>query len=293
MADRNETLSHSCRFLDDSYFHELYEAFVEAFSDYVVPFALTETQFRNHINLNAVDLERSVGCFIDDKLVGFSLNGFGNWNGKPTVYDAGTGVIPAYRRKGLSREMFEMMIPKFTNEGIEQCLLEVISTNKAAIGLYDKLGFKAVRELTLLQCDRRLFSPSERSGDIEIREIADPDWELLTAFWSGNTSWQNSVDAIERSRHMKRILGAYKKDVCVGYIVFSSNFGRVAQLAVSKDHRNSGIGTLLVNSMNSETAEGFSPQIINVDRSLNDANQFFKKLGFYELLDQLEMVKTL
>src|SRR4051794_22495716 len=100
MNNLSETASRTCRFLDDSYFDALYTAFIEAFSDYVVPFALTHTQFKNHIILNGVDLDRTVGCFVDDVLVGFSLNGFGDWNGRPTVYDAGTGVRPDHRRRG-------------------------------------------------------------------------------------------------------------------------------------------------------------------------------------------------
>src|SRR5580765_3997986 len=101
MEDGNKTAFGNCRFLSEDYFTRLYDAFLEAFSDYVVPFALTGEQFRNHIIVTAVDLERTVGCIDDGKLVGFSLNGFGEWEGTSTVYDAGTGVVPAWRRKGI------------------------------------------------------------------------------------------------------------------------------------------------------------------------------------------------
>src|SRR4051794_4781425 len=100
MDNGNETALRQCRFLNEEYFEKLYDAFIEAFSDYVIPFALTETQFRNHLNSTAVDLNRTVGCIEDGRIVGFSLNGFGLWNGVPTAYDAGTGVLPRYRRQG-------------------------------------------------------------------------------------------------------------------------------------------------------------------------------------------------
>src|SRR6266513_179610 len=106
-----ETALRKCRFLNEDHFAQLYETFIEAFSDYVIPFALTETQFRNHINLNAVDLERSVGYVEGEKLIAFSLNGFGPWESKSTVYDAGTGVVPDFRRQGISETMFDMMLP--------------------------------------------------------------------------------------------------------------------------------------------------------------------------------------
>src|SRR5947208_6614795 len=111
MAVLEETAVQRCCFLGEGHFAALYSAFTEAFSDYVYPFALTETQFRNHLLLNGVDLDRTAGCFIDGRLVGFSLNGFGDWGGVPTVYDAGSGVIPSYRRRHICEPMFEMMLP--------------------------------------------------------------------------------------------------------------------------------------------------------------------------------------
>ena len=178
------------------YFQKLYEAFIEAFSDYVVPFALTETQFRNHINLNAVDLNRTVGCLFDERLIGFSLNGFGGWRGLPTVYDAGTGVVPIHRRQGLSDAMFDLMLPRFKADGIVQFLLEVVTSNTGAVNLYEKLGFSTGRMLALLQCDNKITFPAASPQGFEIREIDEPDWDLLTQFWDGYPSWQNSIDAV-------------------------------------------------------------------------------------------------
>src|SRR5687768_2535827 len=178
MKEGNEI---ACRFLSEDYFSQLYAAFTEAYADYVVPFALTETQFRNHINLNAVDLDRSVGYFEEDRLVGFSLNGFGQWNAKPTVYDAGTGVVPDRRRRGFSRAMFEMMLPIFKDQGFEQFVLEVVSNNYRAVDLYEKLDFQSVRQLALLQLDGRLADKG--SPDIEVHDIDEPDWETMKKFW--------------------------------------------------------------------------------------------------------------
>ena len=293
MANVNETVSGACRFLDDSYFRALHETFVAAFSDYVVPFALTETQFLNHIVLNGVDLNRSVGWLIADRLVGFSLNGFGTWNGCSTVYDAGTGVIPEKRRCGISLAMFNMMLQRFRDDGIKQFLLEVVTSNAAAISLYEKLGFRIVRSLSLLQCDERLKSDKEMPPGVDLRPMEKPEWELFRTFWDTEPSWQNSVDALNRSNKVKRLIGAWIADRCVGYIVFSSASGRLAQLAVAHDHRHSGIGTSLVRAMQAETAEGFSLQVINIDSANIGAITFFNRLGFYERISQHEMLMAM
>ncbi len=293
MDNGNETISRRCLFLHGDCFSRLYATFIEAFSDYVFPFALTETQFRNHINLNAVDLERTAGFVDGARLVGFSLNGFGLWEGKQTVYDAGTGVIPAYRRQGISDAMFEMMLPVFTASGVEQFLLEVITSNLRAIGLYEKLGFEAVRELALLQCDGPVKAGRYLPPKVEIRDIIRADWKLLETFWDGKPSWQNSIAALMRSIALKRILGAFIDGDCVGYIVFSSKFGRVAQMAVSKAHRKQGIGTQLVKKMQAETADGYSLQVINIDKSIDTAMKFFAHRGFYDRLSQFEMIRPM
>lgn len=290
MDNGNEKPLRQCRFLNEEYFQTLYDAYIEAFSDYVVPFALTETQFRNHLISTAVDLTRTVDCIDGGRIAGFSLNGFGLWQGKQTVYDAGTGVMPDIRRQGVSESMFEMMLPVFRGEGIKQFLLEVVTANAAAIGLYEKFDFRPIRELALLQCDAERNLSNETLQDLELRSIDVPDWELLTTFWDAEPSWQNSVDAVMRSRSKKRILGAFHEGRCVGYIVFSSKFGRVAQIAVDKGHRERGIGSALLRAMRSETSEGCSLQVINIDKSLTSAMTFFNKRGFYERLVQFEMV---
>jgi ribosomal protein S18 acetylase RimI-like enzyme len=294
MDEGIKTALRHCRFLNEEYFSRLYAAFTDAFADYVIPFAITEDQFRNHIVLNAVDLKQTVGCEEGGKLVGFSLNGFGIWNGKPTVYDAGTGVIPSHRRRGVSRAMFNMMVPVFAERGVEQFLLEVVTRNTAAIALYENLGFRTEREVALLEREERM--PTSGIGRLEIftlSTIHEPDWDHLSTFWDGQPSWQNSIEAIERSRANKRIIGAFAGDKCVGYIVFSSIFGRVAHLAVEKKFRRRGIGTALVIAMQDEMADGFSMQVINIDKGLADAMAFFERLGFHEKLSQFEMIKSL
>lgn len=135
------------RFLSGNDFSTLYEANLAAFADYLVPLQMTTAQFENHFAQNAIDIDRSVGAFAGERMVGFTLNGFGVWNGKQTVYDAGTGIISEFRNKGVGRAIFEFLLPKLKRTGIEQMLLEVLSNNEPAISLYRKLGFTETRQL--------------------------------------------------------------------------------------------------------------------------------------------------
>ncbi|PYS97950.1 MAG: hypothetical protein DMF63_18015 [Acidobacteria bacterium] len=285
----NENSHFECRFLRADQFSAIHKAFVGGFADYIIKFELTERQFQNHILLNAVDLDRSAGCFEGKKPVGLSLNGFGKWEGKPTVYDAGTAVLPEYRRRGISRAMFDWMIPMFVDEGFEQFLLEVITSNDPAIRLYEQLGFRTQRELLLLEADSLSGCKDEFAPDVEIREIHRHENIPFELFWDGKPSWQNSIQAVERSIQMKRVFGAFMDRDCVGYIVFSGGMGRLAQLAVHREHRRKGIATRLLREMG-EDANGQNLQVINLDESMTEAVVFFQNRGFKKVLGQYEML---
>lgn len=290
---RNKTASWQCRFLSENEFESLYRTFIEAFSDYVVPFNLTLTQFRGHLDLTGVEVCRSVGCFEGDKMIGFSLNGFGEWNGLSTVYDAGTGVIPAKRRQGASEAMFELMLPAFSKAGIQQFLLEVITSNTPALQLYENLGFEIVRELALLQWDNPPAASHSSKSVFAIREMNTPDWERFESFWDGKPSWQNMPDALDRVIETRCVAGAFAGDECVGYVAFSKSSGRVSQLAVDKLHRNRGVATALLEFALARRKSELPMQIVNLDKSIDGALRFFENRGFSELLSQFEMVKRL
>jgi len=293
MDRRHDNPPIDCRFLSETDLPIIHQAFQEAFSDYLITFQLTPAQLERHVALNGVDLNYSVGCFDDDRMVGFTMNGFGEWQEKSTIYDAGTGVVPDYRGRGLSRKMFDLIFPMCEQRGIEQCLLEVITKNEPALKLYRDLGFEPVRNLLLFEIKDLIRTADGVSDGVEIHEIKTPDWEQLRTFWDGETSWQNSIDAVRRSRDVKKILGAYLGGECVGYIIFSTNLGRIAQMAVSRDHRCRGIGSALLLAVQENGRESDSIQVVNVDDSLTDAVQFFFNRGFQEILNQYEMIKAL
>ena len=293
MGFGNGTPPITCRFLNESYFGLVLEKFLEAFSDYPHPFEFDSVRFRNHINLNAVDLDRSVGCFAGDEMIGFTLNGFGEWDGKRTVYDAGTGVVPKMRRRGVSEAMFRLMLPEFKKQGAEQLLLEVIVGNDPAVKLYEKIGYKVRRDLLLLEAPPGVNIMSRLNPDIEVRQIRAADLTGLTARWDGRPSWQNSVDAVKRSEPLKTILGAFLAGQFLGYIVFSSGLGRIAQLYVDRDYRTQGVGTRLLAAMRADMKRESPMQVLNIDKSLSESIRFFEKIGFRQVLAQHEMTMAL
>lgn len=291
MTEGNNNLMLEYRYLSGKDFKDCCEIFIVAYSDYFVPLKMTGQQFDNHLAQTSVDLEKSVGAFVDGKMIGLTLNGFGEWNGEPTVYDSGTGIIADFRNRGAGRGMFEFMMPDLKKDGHRQILLEVITENLKAIRLYRGLGFETTR--TLIYFVRESVFGAAAKTEFEIREISSPDWKLLKTFGAGKPAWQNSVAAFERNGTKKIIIGAFEREKCVGYGTAYCNSGLVNQIAVAETHRRRGAATQILAELQKCVGEHKNLRVSNVDENLNDVIGFLENRGFGEHLRQFEMMKIL
>ena len=276
------------RLLATADFHPLYECFLEAFSDYQVDMQMSEEQFRQRVVRDRVELESSAGAFDEDRMIGFYMNGRGVWEGKQTAYDAGTGVVPDYRRRGVAEELFDFMMPQLKERGITQYLLEVLTSNERAVALYRKIGFEEVRHLAVL----RSKAIMKTSGDVEgvsIRRMEEPDWDVFCAYWDGKPSWQSSIDAVESVRDQREIVGAFVDEKCVGYGIVHQPSGLLMQMAVGSAFRRRGIGRKILAALSGKEIL----KINNVDEELKGTLAFFKACGFEVVLRQFEMIRTL
>lgn len=291
MTNGNKTLNIQYRFLSNIDHSMLLETNLEAFSDYIVPLQVTEKQFENHLAQNNIKLDLSVGAFKDDNLVGYTLNGFGLWNGKQTAYDGGTGVIPNYRRMGIGKSMFEFLLPKLREIGVEQMLLEVISNNTKAVNLYRKLGFLETRRLLMFE-QTNSIEPAI-PADFEIRQVESLDWQHIQTFWDKQTSWQFSIESVKRKLSPKILFGAFIDDKCVGYSILYQSTGTISQIAVEKEFREKKIATMLLAEMQKYIEKDKKLRFSNVDRELNSLIRFAGSLDFTPTISQFEMILDL
>jgi ribosomal protein S18 acetylase RimI-like enzyme len=290
MRNRNETLNIDYRYLSEADFSATHQTCLASYSDYFFPVEISEEQFDNHIRQNAVDLARSIGAFIDGKMVGYTLCGFGKWNGKNTTYISGTGVIPNFRQRGIGGKMFEILIPKIAEIGFEQMLLEVIDRNVNALKLYRKLGFELSRKLEFFEQPESLKLNPNKS--VEIRKIEDPHWSVFEKFWDGKPSWQFSSEAIQREMLRKEIYAAFSDDKLVGYCICGAK-GIISQLAVDKVHRRKGIAAAILATILTDSKEKKNLRFTNIDSTLHETIGFITHLEFAPTFVHLEMIKPL
>jgi ribosomal protein S18 acetylase RimI-like enzyme len=275
-------------------FLKIYKAFSNAFSDYLVPFDLSLEDLKYLFERRGYDLNISVGAFNEEKLVGITVNGIGNWKGKLTAYDSGTGVIKEYRKKGIAKQMFTESLPILKENGIKQYLLEVIKTNVGAYELYRKAGFRVVRELDFYQTSKTdlVYTKIVNHSELEFKLIEKPDWNMFKSFWDFQPSWQNSEEALKRKIDFLKIIGVYKNSELIGYGIIESHTGDIPQIAVSKDFRRLGIATSLFRVLiNYSCVE--SLRVINSASSYSPFKHFMKSLYFQTGDGQYEMIMKL
>lgn len=263
---------------------ELANAFNKAFADYLIPLQLTVEQLQHKIFTEDVDLALSAGAFENKELVGFILHGCRVLNGKKVLYNAGTGVIPEQRGKGLTLRLYDYFstLPGLSN--ISSIQLEVITGNVPAIKTYKQRGFGVTRTLDCFKGELNILT--KEGNGCEIRNLEDHNRDELSRFWDWEPAWQNSERTAEAQKDLVWI-GAYEGSHLSGYLAYQPKSKRILQFAVHKDHRRKGIGSQLFQHVARQY--GADVHLINVDSSSGETLNFLASLGLEKFISQYEM----
>lgn len=270
-------------------FDTLYAAFSKAFKDYEI--SINRYELQKMLIRRGFDANLSFGAFDNHRLVSFTFNGIGWHNGQLTAYDTGTGTVEDYRGQGLASKVFTESIPYLTDAGVSQYLLEVLQHNESAISVYRKLGFEVSREFNYFVCEAKSLKilKKELSESYSIKPITLDDLGEVTMFWDFSPSWQNSFASIFRSQADFTVLGSYYNNALVGYAIFEPTTGDITQLAVHKQHRRKGIGTVLLGEMLKRNKHS-NIKAVNTEVGCENVTLFFEANGLPLKGKQYEMV---
>jgi ribosomal protein S18 acetylase RimI-like enzyme len=273
-------------------------AFTEAFADYAMTSSgLTEERLLLRMEKNAVDYDLSVGAYDGGRIVGFTLIGVDSWGGAVTAYDAGTGIVPAFRGQGLVRRMFDHALPALRERGVERFSLEVLQQNEPAIRAYRKSGFEITRQLRSYATDAAILFHSPTSADASawnVQPIGTRTFALVVQDADWLPSFENRFSAVERIPNDVTLVGAFDGDRCVGVAAYSPPLRWLLALVVCRSHRRRGVGRALLAHVASHLPEGVTRlAVINVDASDEGMIAFVGALGFGPLVDQFEMARPI
>lgn len=263
---------------------ELTHTFNEAFSDYFVPLQLSVEAMAVKLRSESIDLRYSIGAFEGAQLKGFILHGIDTWSGRRAVYNAGTGVVPAFRGKGLTQQLYAAIVPRLKEEGMVQHQLEVIEQNAPAIRVYEKVGFTQARTLSCF----RGRAEGEADPELSFDEVTTPDFEAYRVYWNYTPTWQNDLPAVQLALDAHKVIELRKGAERVAYAIYAPASGRVKQYAVHPAYRRQGFGRQLFQYLSRAIGDR-DVTLINVDDSDTASLHFFNAIGFQRFLGLWEM----
>ena len=275
--------------LENTEWSTIYNAFLNAFSDYQVSMNMSLQSFEELLKRRGYKPEFSIAAFFEKELVGFVLNGIRNYNDKIMAYDISTGVVIEHRRKGLTTRMLSEVKYLLKENNVNQYLLEVLQANTRAYDLYLKSGFTVNRELLYYRKDKDIEDLELKNNIVYKKELSE---EQLKLFWDFTPSWQNSVQSImEVSDSFTYATYSINNNI-VGYGVVHKHTGDIPLIAVNPNHRRKRIGTELLSALIDDT-ESKTISVANVEKTNEETIMFLESLGFAYVVSQFEMIYKL
>ncbi len=265
--------------------HTIHQTFLRAFSDYLVKFNLSRTDFeKRFVEKLQMVFKHSAGAWLNGDMIGFVFTSIDDYLGVKTAYNGGTGVVPECRGQGITSRLYRYLIPRFLEMGIERCLLEVITTNDRAIGAYEQLGFEKTR---VLKCYKMVQPIRTGSVACRIGSVTRPSWLKYDPLKDFEASFLDINIKVNRNLRNEKVMECWYEDQFAGYTIYQPSTGRVSQLAVRKDLRGKGLGKELIGKVQAESADR-TVTVINVPET-ESTNLALSKMGFKNQLDQYEM----
>lgn len=175
---------------------DLYHAFMDGFSDYMIHFDMDEARFEAVFLVRDQNQpSRSVVAYADDRPVAVMLSGVAHLDSGWVTRCGGLAVAPGYRHLGIANELMR----RFDEQAMGTRLLEVIQGNEPALTLYERLGYETVREIMYFQS-----VPTETEASLE----PEPITELFETYYPSvihRPIWQVDVRTTQQQAELVRV----------------------------------------------------------------------------------------
>ncbi len=258
---------------------QLADVFNQAFSDYMVEVFFTPGSLREYVYRHSLDLELSLAAEADGYLVGMLMCG----SDGETTWNAGMGVHPRWRRRGLGSVLLDDWLEEARQRGERRALLEVIVQNLVALNLYRSRGFRELRAYQGFE-----GRPTWRRGPaINPDRIGEVRPEELAPVYRKGHSWQKRPEVMARLEGFTAltIRGSDHGGVD-GYLIYENNSG---QMYIFDLTPNAGGRALLEHAVGTE-----EPRLLRVVNTIDLVEEdFYRRLGFRPWIRNEEMVVRL
>ena len=257
---------------------ELATIFNQAFSDYMIEVYFTEHSLEEYVRRHGLDMETSLVAEADGLMVGLLLSGTDG----TTIWNAGMGIHPRWRRKGLGSDLLDAWLESSREAGVRRALLEVIKQNLVATNMYRSRGFIEVRAYQGFE-GRAGWQrgPAIHPDNVEYVKPGD----LASVYRKGH-SWQKRPDVMERLDDFRAIRTTPDAPEGAGYLIYENAAGL---MYIFDTTPNEAGRALLEHAVRLE-----APRLMRIVNAIDMVEEdFYRKLGFRPWIRNLEMVARL
>ena len=260
-------------------FEELVDCFLMAFENYYVKMPSDPEYYRNRWRAAKVNFELSYGMFDQGRLVGFIIHAIDTRFGIKTAFNTGTGVIPAYRGKGITKAIYDQALEDLRHNGIEKCTLEVIQKNAKAIKAYQKVGFEICKAYHCFSGPVQIPN-SHENIQLERIDKSEIDWDSVPD--QESYSWDFQKETImQRDYDFYQVIYNSRPE---SYFIFNEENKYLAQFDLYVNDANAWQRMFQgIHKVSEEV------RIINVDKRRVDKLNAIERVKIPETVRQYEM----
>jgi ribosomal protein S18 acetylase RimI-like enzyme len=161
--------------------------FNAAYEGYLVPFHVDVAMLEFMDDAFDLDLDASRIAFRDGEPAGLGNLGLRSED----AWIGGVGVVAAARRSGIGEALMRALHEQARERGVRRVWLEVILENTGAFALYEKLGYRTVRDVEVWS----LPADAEDAGPV--REVPAAEAQArIRAVGGGRAPWQRADETI-------------------------------------------------------------------------------------------------
>lgn len=259
------------------------ECINKAFFDYPVPISFTKDTLNVFFQTSNINENLSFCAFDEELMIGFILNSSNVYNGENVVFDAGTGVIPQYRGKGVFTSLYKHVEKELKNNGIKKYYLEVLQDNSRAISLYEKNGFSIVRSLSVY---RAKGNKAKINNSVQFLPLSEFDRNFTQNCTQVKPSFEHSDNVIKSCASFYNVAYLQNNGIVSAFCIYDKASGRLIQLGYDDISFLKSILMHIAASYPAVTAK-------NIDTSFKEVTEALEHAGFNEIIKQYEMAKAL
>lgn len=216
---------------------QIADLLTQAYKDYPLPVFANDAIFKRMVYEWDIRLAHSPIAVVDGQPVGLALLAQRETRG----WICGVGVLPAYRRRGITHAMFAYLQRQARALGLRELSLDVLEGNDEAITLYQRVGFTH-RRTTLTLLKFLIFSEPIPPQDWPVAPV---DTSFALTFYDtfhpapAPAPWIRDLPSLQKLSNLDLVgFGCFENNTLAGYALYTHQLGitDVYDLAVNLAH---------------------------------------------------------